>query len=44
MKYMSETMHDHLLRMPISKWADCGNVTDENKLALPRRVIRQWHP
>ena len=37
-------VHDHLLRMPISECADHENVTGANKLASPRRVIRQWHP
>ena len=39
MKYISETVHNHLLRMPFSKWADSENVTGANKLASPRRVI-----
>ena len=35
MKYSSETVHNHLLRMPTGKWADCGKVTSGHKLASP---------
>ena len=31
-------VHNHLLRMPISKSADCENVTGANKLACPNAV------
>ena len=31
-------VHAHLLRMPISKSADCESVTGPNKLAYPSTV------
>ena len=38
LKYKSEMVHDHLLRMPNSKWADHENITGANKLAYPSIV------
>ena len=35
MKYTIETVHDHLLKIPINKWVHCEKETSINKLASP---------